>query len=221
VIRGGSFSLDKISNSFFRSRRSFFVMTRPNSQGGNQMKTALNCLAVLAMTAPAIGFASTAKLPMAQDLEVQDSPTLILSEAIATHPHDLPAECSALTLDDGQKTQMKNAFFDFTKKKNTFEAQIRNAHLDLVHTFVDSASTKDDGTARMNDFKTAVDAMGGAMGDLALTINYDILKPEQRQPGYVCAMAIKKQHMMDKLKRMCDALPKPTPTPSPSPSPTP
>ncbi|WP_374074153.1 hypothetical protein [Bdellovibrio bacteriovorus] len=125
---------------------------------------------------------------------------------LASRPRNLE-DCQGLTLDDAQKTALKQAKFEYMKQKNTLDATAKNAWIDYAHTLMDMASTKDQGTAAGGVVKDAMGAAGQAKLDFEIKVFYDILKPEQRETAFKCIMKHMKQKMADKLKRACSKLP--------------
>ncbi|HEX7673202.1 MAG TPA: hypothetical protein VF412_03475 [Bdellovibrio sp.] len=174
-------------------------------------------LTTAALALPAFAAPSHAT---AADPQEQDQMTLAFSEGTLFNPLQTPSACSTLNLDDTQKNSLKEAYYNFAKQKNTLEAEVKNAMLDVRHTLLNTSSTKDDANASLAAAKTAMGNLGDAVGSLTTTIFYDILKPEQRQPALECAMAWAKMKKEQKLRQICASLP-PQPQPSPSPSPAP
>lgn len=166
-------------------------------------------LASAAIAMPA--FAAPTSVEVEQDNNSEIA--LAFSEGTLFNPLAAPDVCATVGLDDTQKASLKQAYYEFAKQKNTLSAEVKNAMLDVLHTFMDTASTKDDANKSLTAAKTAMGNMGDAMGALQVKIFYDILKPEQRQPAFKCAMAWVKMKKTEKLKQICAGLGNQKPNP--------
>lgn len=149
--------------------------------------------------------------PTATDIQDPAAMTADMVEARLFNPLALPAVCDQVNLDDTQKGQLKDAWFAFAKQKNTLMANVKNAMMDVHHTFVSATATKDDANKSLADAKTAIGAMGDAIGAFHVQVFFDILKPEQRAPAMACAMAVGKMKKEQKLRQICATLPPATP----------
>lgn len=143
-------------------------------------------------------------------LETMSSPEMAfpMTEGLIHAQEEMPTACQQLVLDDTQKAQLKTAHFNFLKEKNTLEAEVKNAQMDVVYTITDAASTKDQGTEKMTTMKTSMNKLGDAMGAFQLNVFYDIMKPEQRETAWKCMMEMKQKMMQERLKRVCANMPK-------------
>ncbi|MDG0816006.1 hypothetical protein [Bdellovibrio svalbardensis] len=169
------------------------------------------------LTTAALALPAHAATPVDETQDDQGKMVVSMVEQNLFNPLAMPASCTAVMLDDTQKASMKQAYFEFAKQKNTLSAEVKNAWLDVRHTFMSKDSTKDEGTAALTAAKTAMNNLGDAMGMLSIKIFYDILKPEQREPAWKCMMDLKKMKNEEMLRAMCAKLPPATPTPTPTP----
>ena len=158
-----------------------------------------------AVTAMLGSSVSIAKAPVKFDPSEQEHMALTLAEGIIKK--DLPDECKDVGLDETQKTQIADAYFDFKKQKNTLEAEIKNALMDLSKTMMSATSTKDQATADADVLKGKGMELANARTDFDLKVFYDILKPEQRAPAFKCIAKKMKKVMEEKLRKACKALP--------------
>ncbi|MNJ93431.1 hypothetical protein D3C87_111120 [compost metagenome] len=179
-----------------------------------KLKCVMTAATAIALMVPGMARAEVEQL----DLGAMASSEMAypMAETLLGISAEEPQSCKDLVLDDTQKGQMKEAYFNFRKQRNTLGAEVRNAQLDVIHTVTDPASTKDQATAAVGTLKTAMGALGDANSAFHLTVFYDILKPEQRETAWKCMMDMKKMMMQEKLKRMCERMPKePTPPTTP------
>lgn len=169
-----------------------------------KVKCMVTAMAAAALLSPVLAQANEL------NLEAMSSPEMAfpMVEGLVRAQADMPQACQDLNLDDTQKSQLKTAHFNFMKEKNTLQAEVKNAQMDLVQTITDSTSTKDQGTEKMTAMKTSMGKLGDAMGNFQLNVFYDIMKPEQRENAWKCMMAMKKQMMQERLKKICSSMPK-------------
>jgi hypothetical protein len=148
---------------------------------------------------------SIAKAPIKIEAGDQEHMAYSLAEGIVNK--DLPKECEDVGLDDTQKTQIADAYFDFKKQKNTLEADIKNALMDLSKTMMSATSTKDEATADSDALKGKMMDFANARSEFDLKVFYDILKPEQRAPAFKCIAKKMKKVAEEKLRKACKNLP--------------
>ncbi|QDK36707.1 hypothetical protein [Bdellovibrio sp. NC01] len=158
---------------------------------------------------------------VAEEQDNSSEVALAFSEGTLFNPLAAPDVCKTVNLDDTQKASLKQAYYEFAKQKNTLSAEVKNAMLDVLHTFMDTASTKDDANNSLTAAKTAMGNLGDAVGTLQVKIFYDILKPEQREPAFKCAMAWAKMKKAQKLKEICAGMGQPKPPQKPNSNPAP
>lgn len=170
-------------------------------------------LCSLLMTA-AITFPAHAAKPIEEDLEDQTTMVVTMVEQNLFNTLTMPASCATVGLDDTQKASLRQSYFEFMKQRNTLNAIIKNAWLDVRHTFVNKDSTKEEAMTSLTAAKNAKNGLDDAMGALAVKVFYDILKPEQREPGWKCMKDIAKMKGEEMLRKMCARLP-PIATPVP------
>ncbi|MNL29486.1 hypothetical protein D3C87_1511690 [compost metagenome] len=140
-------------------------------------------------------------------LEVTDPQAMATTLAEGLIAGDMPKECTDVALDDVQKGQIKDAYFDFRKQKNTLDAEIKNGYMDLSKTMMSATSTKDEAAANVDTLKNSMMELGTAKADFELKVFYDILKPEQRSPAFKCIMKKMKMIAEAKLRKACKLLP--------------
>lgn len=180
-------------------------------QGGLDMKIYVcSLLATAALTLPAHA------APIEENQDDQGTMVVTMVEQNLFNSLATPASCTAVNLDETQMASLKQAYFEFMKQRNTLNAVIKNAMLDVRHTFVNKDSTKEEGTTAVTALKTAKNGLDDAMGALSLKVFYDILKPEQRMSGWMCMKDLSKMKMEKKLREMCERLPPTPPTPAPT-----
>ena len=134
--------------------------------------------------------ATALALPMAA--HAFDDAAVDFAGAVSNPRAQMPKVCDDVKLDDTQKTQIHDAYYAFAKQKNTLAAEVKNAALDVRHTYMSATSTKDDATAANTALKTALNNLGDAVGAFSANVFFDILKPEQRAPAWMCIEAMKK-----------------------------
>ncbi|MFS4457727.1 hypothetical protein [Bdellovibrio sp. HCB2-146] len=123
--------------------------------------------------------------------------------------HTRAEECEGLTLDETQKTALKDAKYAFYKDMNIAKANLKNAMLDYTHTLASMTSTRDQGQASADALKASFNALGDIKMNFELKVFYDILKPEQREPAMKCFMKKMTDDAKKKLQRACDRMKKP------------
>lgn len=115
----------------------------------------------------------------------------------------VPESCAKLNPTDAQKQSYQDAVYESTKKRNLLQAQVKNARLDWMKNAISSS-----GTAAVSDTatKVSVTAMTELIQnkmELANTILFTILTPEQRQPAIECMKSLHKQKMHKRMANRC------------------
>jgi hypothetical protein len=166
------------------------------------VKAFVMCASAATIMAPSLSIAKTV-----EKIEPTETLSMAVNLADAVSDREMIKECTDMNLDETQKGQIKDAYFDFRKQKNTLEAEIKNSWMDVSKTMMSATSTKDEASAQMDTLKDNMGSLGDAKSEFELKVFYDILKPEQRAPAFKCIMKRMKAAALAKLKKACKALP--------------
>lgn len=108
----------------------------------------------------------------------------LLSMASSEHP------CVKVNLSPEQLSAIKDIVYKNSQIRAQDEANIKKAMIEVDHVLSNSSSTKEDAEKAQNDLQLAMAGYTRTAAQLDLSINYDVLKPDQREMGSLCAKSM-------------------------------
>lgn len=95
--------------------------------------------------------------------------------------------CVKVNLSPDQIIAIKEIVFKNNQVRVQDEANIRKATLNLEHILASRTSTKEEAERAQNNLVSAIASLSKTVALMDLSINYEVLKPEQRELGSLCA----------------------------------
>lgn len=116
----------------------------------------------------------------AMALETSD----ITLTAATEHP------CVKVNLSLDQISAIKDIVYKNVQARTQDEANVKKAMLEVDHVLSSSTSTKSEAEKAQNNLQQAMAALTKTLAQLDLSINYDVLRADQREMGSLCAKSM-------------------------------
>ncbi|MBL7543743.1 MAG: hypothetical protein JNL11_07990 [Bdellovibrionaceae bacterium] len=98
--------------------------------------------------------------------------------------------CVKVNLSSEQILAIKDIVYKNSQARAQDEANLKKAMLDVEHVLTSSTSTKAEAEKAQSGLQHAIAALSKTASELDLLINYDVLRPDQRELGSMCAKSM-------------------------------